>query len=485
MGAAENIQEPSLKEKTAKGLFWGGFSNLVQQVLGATFGIFIARILSPDDYGLIGMLAIFTALANTILDSGFTSALINRKKIRHEDYNAVFWFSLLSGIGMYIVLFFCAPLIAGFYKNPELTSLSRLLFLSFLIGGAGMAHQAIMMKKLMVKERAKIDIIAVFVSGATGLLLALNGYAYWGLAIQTVSMTAISVILRWFYAPFKPVFKVNFKPIKEMFGYSIKLLITNIISITEANLFSVILGKFYNVKQVGHYYQGNKWMSLAYVTIGQMITGVAQPVFVETNDDSSRLQNVFRKMLRFGAFCSFPAMLGLAFVGKEFIYITLGEKWIDSVIFLQLLCVWGAFGYLWVMYTNLIMSYKKSNIILYGNLIVLVLQIIGVICTLHDGIIWMVTIYTFCYFIGLGIWQYFVHRLLGIRLIHVIKDIFPYLAITIGCFFITWLITRNIANIYLLFASKIVISASLYILIMACSKSKIFKESLNFIIPKK
>jgi O-antigen/teichoic acid export membrane protein len=143
----EKQSEPSLKEKTAKGLFWEGISNIVQQLIGAIFGIAIARILSPGDYGLVGMLAIFTAIANTIMDSGFTLALANKKKIRHEDYNAVFWFSVLTGIILYVILFFTAPLIARFYDRPELTGLSRLLFLTFLIGSTGFAHHAILYKK--------------------------------------------------------------------------------------------------------------------------------------------------------------------------------------------------------------------------------------------------------------------------------------------------------------------------------------------------
>ena len=141
-------EEPSLKEKTARGLFWGGISNFVQQVIGMAFGIAIARILSPDDYGLVAMLAIFTAIANTVMDSGFTTALINKKTVKHRDYNAVFWFNVFAAIGMYVILFFVAPLIAHFYKQPILTDLSRILFLSFIIAAVGIAHNAYLLKKI-------------------------------------------------------------------------------------------------------------------------------------------------------------------------------------------------------------------------------------------------------------------------------------------------------------------------------------------------
>jgi O-antigen/teichoic acid export membrane protein len=478
------MEETNLKEKTAKGLFWGGVSNIVQQVIGAAFGIVIARILSPDDYGLVGMLAIFTALATTVIESGFTSALINRKEIKHEDYNAVFWFSLTAGIIIYLILFFCAPLIARFYDEPKLTHLARLLFLNFLIFGIGTTHYAMMLKKLMVKERAKIDITAVLVSGLVGLIFALNGLAYWGLAIQAVVFILTGVLLRWYYLPWKPTLNINFRPIKEMFGYSFKLLISNIFIHISSNLFSVILGKFYNETQVGYYSQGNKWMQLGAMTIERMITGVAQPVFVEVNEDKSRQLNVLRKMIRFGAFCAFPTMLGLAFIGKEFILIALGEKWLDSVPYLQILCIWGAFSYLWAIYTYVLMSYGKSDIFLYGNICICALQLIVAAVMFPFGIFPMVTAYTICYLIGTGFWHYFVGKLTGLRLWQVLKDILPYLGITLGCFLIAWIVTYPVRNIYLLLVSKVSIVAALYILIMKFSGSAIFKESMEFVLKR-
>jgi O-antigen/teichoic acid export membrane protein len=473
--------ESTLKEKTAKGLFWGGVSNFVQQAIGAVFGIVIARILSPGDYGLVGMLAIFTVLANTISESGFTSALTNRKEIRHEDYNAVFWFSLTTGVIMYLILFFCAPLIAGFYNRPELANLSRVVFLNFLLNGASTAHFALMFKKLMVKERAKIDIIAISVSGLIGLILALNGFAYWGLALQTLSFTAICVILRWHYSQWKPAFHPDFRPLKEMFGFSFKLFLTNIFVQISNNVFTVLLGKFYNDKQVGYYTQGNKWMMLGSSVIGGMMNSVAQPIFVECKEDKERLLMVFRKMLRFGAFISFPAMLGLAFIGEEFVSITLGEKWLKIVPFFQLLCIWGATGCMGSLYTFLLMSFGKSNIYLYGNIFICIMQITCVALLFPLGIFPMLTAYIICYFGGLLIWHYFANKLIGIRLWHVLKDISPYLIITAGCFTVAWFASQLTQSLYLRAVLKISITAILYILIMNFSRSTIFKESLAFL----
>jgi O-antigen/teichoic acid export membrane protein len=481
MEETENFKEPSLKEKTAKGLFWGGFSNVIQQALGAAFGIFIARILSPDDYGLVGMLAIFTVFANIILESGFTSALINEKEIRHKDYNAVFWFSLTAGICLYIILFFAAPLISHFFNNPLLTDLSRVLFLSFLINSAGTAHHAIMLKKLMVKERAIIDITTIFFSGLTGLTLALNGFAYWGLVVQQLLQAGIPVMMKWYYSAWRPTWNINFGPIRRMFGYSFKLLLTNIFICIGGNIFSVVFGKLYTEKEVGLYTQGAKWNSLVSSIVEKMISGVAQPVFVEARDDRERQCNIFRKMLRFAAFCSFPVMLGLAFVGKEFILISLGAKWRESVPFLQLLCIWGAGSTFWALYVYVLWSYGKSNIYLYGNLVVLALQILVVATLFRLGIFPMIFGYVLTWYIGLAIWHYAVSKLTGLTLWQALKDVVPFLAIAAASIGIAWLVTRGIENIYLCFALKVVITAVLYFLIMRLSGSKIYSESMSFL----
>lgn len=215
--------EETLKEKTAKGLFWGGISNGLQQVLSLIFGIILLRVLNAEDYGMVGMLAIFMGIASTIQESGFTAALINKKEFKHEDYNAVFWFSLFSSVVMYIILFFSAPLIAWFFEKPELTNLSRLLFLGIVVGGIGVAHNAVLLKRLMVKERAKIDIMALLISGVTGVFLALNGFSYWGLAIQSVTYVGVSTFAKCYFSLWKPTMSFNFYPLNEMLSFSLKL----------------------------------------------------------------------------------------------------------------------------------------------------------------------------------------------------------------------------------------------------------------------
>jgi len=475
------MAEQTLKEKTAKGLFWGGLSNGVQQVLNLVFGLILARILNASDYGMVGMLAIFSAIASTIQESGFTAALTNQKEIRHEDYNAVFWFSTLTGVLFYLILFFCAPLIAAFYDKPELIGLSRVVFLGFLFGGFGISSNAYLFKNLKVKERAKIDIISLICSGTVGVTLALNGFAYYGLAIQTTTYIGVGSFLKLYFAPWKPTFRFDFRPLKDMFGFGSKLILTNIFTQISNNIFSVVLGKFYNPSQVGFYTQGQKWMGMGHQLIGGMINGVAQPVLVEVMDDKERQVLVFRKMVRFGAFISFPAMLGLAFVAKEFIWILLGEKWLDSVPFLQLFCVWGAMGYLSQLYVNVLMVYSRSDIYLFGMVFIGLLQILVVWVLYPFGIFNMVIGYIGVYFLSILLWHYHAKKKLPIKLVYICKDIFPYLVACLFIFSFTGYVVRNMHNIYMILIIKIVLSSVLYISLLYILKSMILKETINFL----
>lgn len=475
------MAEQSLKEKTAKGLFWGGLSNGIQQILNLLFGLILARILSAEDYGMVGMLAIFSAIASTIQESGFTAALTNQKEIRNEDYNAVFWFSSLVGVLFYLVLFFCAPLIAEFYDQPELIGLSRVVFLGFLFGGIGIAPSAYLFKTLMVKEKAKTEIISLICSGIVGVILALKGFAYYGLAIQSAVYMGVGSLLRFYYSPWKPSLSIDWRPLKDMFGFSSKLILTNIVTQISNNIFSVVLGKLYNPRQLGFYSQGYKWMGMGFQLIGSMISGVAQPVFVNVVDDTVRQKQVFRKMVRFGAFVSYPTILGLAFIGKEFIWILLGEKWLSSVPFLQLTCLWGCVRFLWLIYTNLLISQGKSDVYLKGIIYFSIIQLIVIIGLSPLGIYPMIVGYIITYYMAIFMWHFFVRKIFQISIIEVVLDMMPYLGAISLSFITAFLAVRDIENLYVSLLLKILISAFIYIIILYVGKSKIFEETAYYL----
>lgn len=479
------MAEQTLKEKTVKGLFWGGISNGVQQLLGMLFGIYLARILDAEDYGLVGMLAIFSGIAGTIVNSGFSVALTNKRDASHKDYNAVFWFSFFVGLVCYIILFFSAPLIARFYNRPELITLSRVIFVSFFFSGCSTVSYTVLFKNLMVKQQAQIDIIAMFLSGVVGVTLAIKGASYWALALQSVTFVCLGALLRFFISPWKPSFDFDFKPLIAMFPFSVKLFFTNIFQQINTNVFSVFLGKFYNATSLGYYSQGQKWAGMGNLLIVGMINSVSQPVFVNASDNRERQKNILRKMLRFGAFISFPAFLGLAFIAKEFIIISIGAKWLPCVPFLQLFCFWGLIAYIWNLFVNLLMSYGRSNLVLYGTIFVGLLQLLSVILALPYGVIGMAIGYVLAYYVGIVFWFYFVNKEISLSLSELIRDLGGFFIISICSILVTFFISIKIENIYLLILFKVTMTAVLYMLILYILKAKIFMESINLIRKRK
>ena len=269
----------SLKDKTAKGLFWGGVSNGVQQMLAMLLGIYLARTLSEEDYGLVGMLAIFSGIAGTIVNSGFTVALTNKKEVTRAEYDAVFWFMTLVGLALYGILFAAAPWIADFYGRPELTALARVLFIAFFLAGIGGVSYTVMFKRLMVKEQAKIDIASLILSGLVGISLAMAGFAYWSLAIQSVVYVGASSLLKCYVAPWRPSLRIDFRPLRGLFGFSVKLFLTNLFIQVNTNIVSVLLGRLYDARQVGYYSQGYKWMGMGNTFLSNFVGTILGTAF--------------------------------------------------------------------------------------------------------------------------------------------------------------------------------------------------------------
>lgn len=473
---------PTLKEQTAKGLFWGAFSNATQQLVGVAFGIMLARLLSPHDYGLFSMLLIFTAAANLLQDSGFTTALINKKDASDEDYNAVFWFSCSMGACLYVIFFLAAPYIAQYYKAPELTSAARVLFLWFLFGCTGTVHNAILIKRLMMKEKTRADLLAFLASCVVALGMALCGMAYWSLIVQMVVQGFVNVCLRWYYSPWRPSFRFNAAPLKKMFPFSIKLLLTGIFNVINDNIFALILGISYSKAQAGFYAQGRKWSYMAYSTVWGMANNVSQAVLAQVADTADRQQNVFRKLIRFMAYVTFPSMLGLAFISEEFIAITVGEKWLPSIPYMQLFCLWAIVTPLNNICTNTIISRGKSNIYMYGTITLDVVQLLVIYFSAPLGVFQMVINYVITCFVWFFVWFHFVKRYTGVRLIEVlVRDVMPFLCITLIAIGAAYLITLPLANIYLRILCKIIVVAGIYIAILYAARSVMLKETIQYI----
>ncbi|MDR1518310.1 MAG: lipopolysaccharide biosynthesis protein [Dysgonamonadaceae bacterium] len=473
--------EKSLKERTARGLFWGGFSNGIQQLLNLLVGLILLWILSPEDYGIIAVLGIFTACAIILQDSGFSAALINKKEFRHEDFNAVFWFNVFVGLSLYAVLYFCAPLIADYYHKPALTDVSRVYLLWFVFGSAGSTHFSVLHKRLMAKEKAQTEIIALLLASAIGIGLALAGFGYWALVGNTVSHGFLLMLLRWHYSPWRPTFRFDFSPLKEMLPFSSKILLTNLFSVISGNIFSNILGALRGFDVTGLYSQGKKWADMGSTFVWNTVNSVSQPVLAEVADDNSRQKKVFRKMLRFVSFISFPLVFGLALIAPEFMSLIANGKWIGAVPILQILCVWGAFLPLNNLYSSMIVSRGKSDVQMACTIAISVAQLVAVSITARQGLYPMLVAFVSINFCGLFLWQHFAKRHIGVKFREVIfGDILPFLAITFLALTAAYFAARPFDNNILRFALKIIVASALYVGIMYFSKAVIFREATLF-----
>lgn len=468
-----------LKEQAAKGLFWGGVSNGLQQLLNLAFGIFLARILSEDDYGMVGMLAIFAAIANAIQESGFRSAITNRKNITHADYNSVFWVSLGLGVVLYIILFLSVPLIADFFHTPELVPLGRFLFLGFLISSTGTAHNAYLFKNLKVKEMSKATLSASLVSGGVALVMALNGMAYWGIAAQNVVYITVSTMMFWRYSGFRPNFKISLQPVKEMLPFSSKLLITTIFHLLNENFFTTLLGHFFTKKDVGFYYNGYKWTNIGTQTISLAIENVMQPVMSKADEDSKLM--VFRKLLQVTAFISMPCMIGLALIAPEFITITIGEKWLPSADIMMVLCVWGAFFPVCQVYQKQLLSAGRSGEMMFCVISRCAVQIAVVALTFRYGILTMVSAGTAANVLSIFVVHYFVRRINGVSLWQLMQSVLPFVIATAISVAAGYFAAYCLDGSYLRVLVKIIATAGVYFAVLRIARSQVLSEAAGFL----
>lgn len=468
-----------LKQKAAQGLFWGGVSNVVQQLLNLGFGIFLARILSVSDYGTVGMLTIFATIANAIQESGFRSALTNRKDITYNDYNSVFWASLVLGVVMYLILFFSLPLIAGFFHTPELVPLGRLLFLYFLIASTGTAHNAYLFKNLMAKEMAKSTLAATVVSGVVALVMALYGFAYWGIATQSVVYVLVSTGLYWRYSSFRPSFKFDFQPIRQMLPFSSKLLVTTIFHLLNENFFTAFLGRFFNKESVGFYSNGYKWTNIGTQTISLAIENVMQPVLSKTGRDN--LLQVFCKLMSVTVFISFPCMIGLGLIAPEFIQITIGEKWLASADIMSVLCLWGAAFPLCQVYQKQLLSAGKSGVMMICVITRCVLQIGVVAATYRFGILVMVMSYTATNLLSILQVHCFVSRINGVTFGMLVRSVLPYFMVIVLACSAGYFAVTGFDNIYIRLCIKIVVVAVVYLGGLWIMGNAVIREVFDFL----
>lgn len=481
----EGLDNQNLKQKTAQGLFWSFLSSGGMQLLNLIIGIFLARLLSPGEYGIVGMLAIFTLLANNLQESGFGVALVNIKDIEHSDYNAVFWFNVGMSLLLYAILFCCAPLIAAFFHQPCLVPLSRFVFLGFIIASLCISPNAMLVRGLKMKEKAITSLSALIVSGTVAVIMAIKGFSYWSLATQQILYNVVICFGRFYYTRWCPTLKVDFTPVRQMFSFSYKVLITAVLTTINNNVLTVIFGRLFPAQAVGNFTQANKWNTMANQMVTNTMAQVAQPVFTQVTDDKERQRRVFGKMLRFTAFLAFPALFGLALVAPQVILLAIGDKWVDSIPLLQILCISGAFIPLYTVYQNLFLSQGKSDTYMWLSIGQIAIMLTAVLACHAMGIRTMVIAFACINILWLLAWQVFAYRLIGYRLFSMLRDLLPFMLIALAVMALTYLVTLHISNMLMLLVSRVLIAAALYFMAMKLLRARILEDCIEFIRSKK
>lgn len=474
----------NLKEKTAKGLFWGVVNSGTTQVLNLVIGIFLGRLLSPAEYGVVGVLTIFTAVAGAIQASGFTQGLVNMKSPTDGDYNSVFWFNILASVTIYAVLFVSAPAIAAFFHQPCITAVSRFVFLCLPVSALGIACNGYMLKNMMNRELAIVNTVALVTSGVTGILLAFNGYSYWSLAWQQLIYIVVTNIMRYYFVSWRPSLTIDFGPVRRMFSFCVRLLVTNIINIVNQHLLTLVFGRLFPISAVGNYSQANKWNTMANSVVSTTIGQVSQPVLVSISSEEDREVRVFRKLMRFAAFLSFPAMFGLALVAREFLLLTIGRQWEGCVVLLQILCCGGAFVPLHVLYQNLVITKGESTVYMWCNISQIAVQFLLILLCYRHGMVAIVCAYSASTVLWLFVWQVIARRMLNVGVWDVLKDIVPFLAVSLFVMAVTFLLTVRIGNLYLLLASRVLLAAALYTAVMRLLHAEVLNECLRFVFSR-
>ena len=480
-------EDGNLKNATAKGFLWGGMSNAVCQLLNLFFGIYLANILGPNDYGPIGMLAIFSAIAGSLQESGFVAALANRKEVSHDDYNAVFWFNVIVSLLLYAGLYIAAPLIADYFREPVLVELSRYSFIGFVVAGFGIAPSAYLFRELKVKQKSIALMLSIIVSGAVGVIMAMNGYSYWGIATQGILYVLVRSVCYWCFSPWRPTWRVNFAPLRYLFTFSYRLLVTNLFLRINCNVFSFILGGngYYTRADVGNYTKANEWNNMGSETVNGMVNSVAQPVLARVADDNERQLRVLRKMIRFTAFIAFPMLLGLSLVSRELILVTITDKWLESARMLQILCLWGAFIPIQSLMTNLLISRGRSRTYMWSTMAQGVLLTLMLFVLRPYGISNMIISYAALNLVWLFVWHHFVGREIKFTLPMFLRDIIPYFVLSAAVMYATALLTAGVTNIYILLPLRIAVAAAIYLLALLLFRSPELRELADYLISRK
>ena len=421
-----------LQKKAFWGMIWSAAGNFSLQLIGFVVGVQLARILSPDDYGLVGMLTFFTAIASCMIDSGMGNALVRKPDRTEEDCSTVYYFSIATALLLYAVLFITAPYIADFYGQPALCSLTRVLCLILVIGPLAGVHGTKLYIDMQFKKSSAISVVGAILSGVVGVTCAYLGCGVWSLVYMQLTVTICRVLLIWFVVRWVPLRVFSWQSFRELFGFGSKLLASSILDTTYNNIRPLLIGKVYSGADLGYYTRANQYASLPATTATGLLGSVTYPLLCKLQHDDNILREKYRLLIRLSAFVVFPLLTGLAAVAEPCIVLLITEKWLPCVMLLQILC----FSLMWYpvhsLNLNLLQVKGRSDLFLKLEVIKKIMGVTMLIFTVP------ISVTAMCYgavvisLITLVINTYYTGKLIQVAFFRQMADLLPTLLLSLA-----------------------------------------------------
>lgn len=454
----------SLKDKTVKGVFWSSVDRFSTQGIQFVFNILIARILLPEDYGVVAMLNIFLAVSRTFIDSGFSTALIRKIDRTETDCSTVFYFNIAVSVFFYIVLWIASPYIARFYDIPLLEDVTKVVSLTLVFSSLSGVHNAKLAIDINFKAKANISIVVTIVTGAVGLWMAYKGYGVWALVMQSVVSSLLGSILIWLKVRWIPKLVFSWKSFRELFSFGSKLLASALLDTVYNNVYTLVIGKVFSASSLGVYSKADGFAQFPSSNITGVLQGVTFPVLSSIQNEEDRLASAYKRFLRLSAFVVFPLMVGLAAVADPFIRLVLTDKWEGSIYLMQIIC----FALMWypihAINLNLLQVKGRSDFFLKLEIIKKIQGVIILCITIPLGLVAM------CYgrivssLLSLIYNTYYTRKLIDYGFGKQMKDLMHILVHALVMGVIAWGVVHLVHPLWLKLVAGVLAGAVYYIL---------------------
>jgi len=457
------MPEESLKKKTVKGVVWSSVERFSVQGVQFLVMLVIARLLDPKDFGLVGMLAIFLAVAQSLIDSGFSLALIRKQDRTEVDNSTVFYFNIVVSAVLYLILYAIAPWVSDFYDEPQLCSLMRVLCLIVIINSFAVVQRAIYTASINFKTQAKASFIAALASGLVGVWMAYNGYGVWTLVWQQLLNAGINTLLLWIYSNWYPRWVYSWQSFRELFAFGSKLLASGLLDTLYTNIYLLVIGKIFNAASLGYYTQADRFTKLPSSNITGILQRVTYPVLCSIQDDDERLREDYRKLLRLSAFVIFPMMCFLAGVAYPLVELLIGEKW----RFAATLIIPLSFNMMWwpihAINLNLLQVKGRSDLFLRLEIIKKIIGVTVLVLSIPFGLLFMCYAGIVTSIICLVINTYYTGKLIQVGFLMQMKDLSGTLIVSIAIFVVAYFLTLLSENVIIQLLLAVLISAVLFV----------------------